>query len=1070
MRKTIITTLMSLPLCLMAQTMTEWKDMEVNEINRLPLHTTAFPFENDEEARHDMTASKRFLSIDGTWRFFWTANADDPIPEGFFAPDFDDSKWGTMPVPGIWELQRNSKGQSMTERKQQDEYGVPVYVNTGFAWRGLSKTTPPEPPTERNHVGIYRRNILIPQEWTVAQKVYVKGNGKKREYINMPDNQVILHLGSVTSCVYAWVNGEFAGYAENSKMAAEFDITPYVKAGKNNITLKVYRWSDGTFCEDQDMWRLTGIARQSYIYIRNSSTHIDNLQLHADATGQLEIKADVTGRAEILYTLYDDKGKEVAQAKTETAGGKVTTTMTVGNVRLWSAEDPYLYRLTAKVMKSVKNGKIATCNIPAPTEVLTQNVGFRTAEIRNGQLLVNGRPIYIKGVNRHEIDPDGGYIVSEERMVADIQRLKEFNFNAVRTCHYPSDPRFYDLCDKYGIYVCAEANVEGHAFGFNPPKEGKVNPAYTPLFANQILQRNQHNVMTQYNHPSIITWSMGNETVDGPNFTAAFKWIKSVDTSRPIQWHPTREGENTEIFCPMYMSQKLSEAYSADNSKTKPLIQCEYNHTMGNSGGGFKEYWDLIRKYPRYQGGYIWDFADQALRVKPQTFYYGGDFDPTDPSDNNFNCNGVFTTERKPQPHAYEAKYQMQNIWTKAVDLTKGKVSVYNENFFRKLDNIEMRWQLAHGGVIAQEGSIDLTPLDIEPQKEAEVTIPYTLYDLDGEVTLTVAYCLKSDEPLLNAGHTVAYQQFRLSEYLFDREVATFVPECDMTKIEAKMAKALEKQRENAPRFMAPEALAVENLRPNFWRAPTDNDLGGGQHKNSGVWKTPKLVLKKAARVKDKARFGDKKGEVTMMRNIFDMPELEATLTMTFTTLPGGIVKLEQTMTPYGTTAQPDLLRFGILADIKQEAQELTYYGRGPVENYSDRCENALLGIYSQTVNEQFFPYVRPQSTGTKTDVRWLKIGGYTVISDKAFSFSALNYTQEELDETSVEAPTGKHKGRDKHQRHPENLKRADHVELSLNLQETGVGGINSWSPEAIALEKYRVKYGEKTLTLYFIP
>lgn len=1037
----------SMPLYGIGQTMTEWKDMEVNEINRLPLHTPIFPFENNEAAHYDMTVSKRFLSIDGLWKFYWTENADDKLPDGFMSTDFDDSRWGMMPVPGMWELQRNTKGQSVIERRQCDEYGVPVYVNFGFAWKDQYKNNPPIPPTEKNHVGIYRRTISVPDGWSKGQ-------------------QVILHLGSVTSCVYVWINGQFVGYAEDAKMAAEFDITDYVKAGNNSIALKVYRWSDGSYCEDQDMWRLTGIARQSYLYMRDGNIHVENMQLTANAEGELNIKASVKGNADITYTLADADGNVVAQtvASTKNGDGRQDVMMKVDSPKLWSAETPYLYRLTATVRKSVRQGKVAMLNVPAPVEVLTQNVGFRTVKMQNGQLTVNGKPILIKGVNRHELDPDGGYVVSLDRMVADIKRMKEFNINAVRTCHYPSDPRFYDLCDKYGLYVCAEANMEAHGYGFEQTINGEVNPAQTPLFARQILERNQHNVMTQYNHPCVITWSMGNETVDGPNFAAARKWIKSVDSTRPVQWHPAFGGDNTDIFCPMYHTHKNSEAYAADESKTKPIIQCEYNHTMGNSGGGLKEYWELVRKYPRYQGGFIWDFADQGLRVKKDTYYYGGDFDATNPSDNNFNCNGVFHPDRTPQPHAYEVKYQYQNIWTKPVDLKKGKVDVYNEHFFCSLDGYEMRWQLLNDGHVVQKGSIDLAQFNVKPQESREVTLPYNLMNYDGELIVKVAYFLKNDEVLLKAGHEVAYQQMTILPYKYDVVVAGNVADIDMTDLYAKLEREL-KGKKSAAQYHCPDGFRVKNIRPNFWRALTDNDLGASLDKESGVWKKPQMTLRESAKVSENKKINGKKVLVSVMRNIFDMPEVEATFIQTFTCMPDGVVKYEQEMKPYGNN-HPDMMRFGILADLAKDTQYMTYYGRGPVENYCDRNENALLGIYQETVDEQFFPYIRPQSTGTKTDARWLEIGGYRIISDAPFTFSALNYTQAELDETEIKEPAVG----GKHQRHPSDLHLADHVELSLNLAEAGVGGVESWSKEAKALPQYCVSYGDKKMTLYFIP
>ena len=1092
MKRFFLSAALTLPLALSAaaQTMTEWKDMSVNDVNRLPLHTTAFPFENLDAASASRIESSRYLSINGEWRFFWTEHATDSIPAGFSDPQFDDKEWGWMTVPGMWELQKGPDGKQPAERRQKDAYGVPVYVNMGFAWHRQYKNNPPEPPVEKNHIGIYRRNIIVPQAWCASAKTKARGKGDAKKTAATAGNdagqQIILHLGGVSSCVYVWMNGEFVGYAEDSKTAAEFDVTPYARAGVNQLTMKVYRWCDGSYCEDQDAWRLTGISRNAYLYARDAATHIDNLQLTANADGLLHIAAQVTGKASITYKLWDKAGNIVAEKEAMASGNGATvvTDIKIEQPKLWSAETPYLYRLTAEVKRAKKTtakkaAKTAEAAESVETvEVMTQNVGFRTVEMKDGQMLVNGKPIYIKGVDRHEIDPDGGYVMTEERMIGDIQRLKEFNFNAVRTSHYPNDPLWYDLCDEYGIYVCAEANQESHAFGFNKPKAGKTNPAATPLFAKQIMERNQHNVLAHFNHPSIITWSMGNETVDSENFTAVYKWIKETDTSRPIQWHPTREGDNTDIFCPMYLSQKGAKDYAADPAKRKPLIQCEYSHAMGNSSGGFKEYWDLVRQYPRYQGGYIWDFADQALRVAPNKYRYGGDYDPTDPSDNNFNCNGVFMPDRTPSPQAYEVKHQQQNIWSRAIDLKAGRISVFNENFFRPLDNIGLHWQLMHDGTVAQEGDIDIDAMNIQPQTEATVDIPYQLYDLDGEVILNLSYRLLNDEPMLKAGHEVAYQQLALSDFAYGMYIATDVPEGDLTKIQDKLEKKLQKQAAQMAKGKTvkmheavPAALAMENIRPNFWRAVTDNDMGAGLHNSRDVWKNPTVKLTQSAIADGKALFFDKKEKVSIMKNIYDMPEVNATLTMTYTTYPGGIVELLMHFAPKSADADmPNMMRFGVRGDLSFTAQQLAFYGRGPQENYSDRNSGARLGVYRQTVDEQFFPYMRPQATGTKTDVRWIEIGNYRIMSDRPLSFSALNYTREELDETCVAEPTGQDKGKDKHQRHPYDLKKADHVELSIDLAEAGVGGINSWSKDAECLPQYRIPYGEKTLRLFFIP
>jgi beta-galactosidase len=627
-------------------TFTEWNDQLVNEVNRFKLHTHFFAYENvDKALKGDMTLSSNFLSLHGDWKFKWVENADQR-PTDFFKTTFDDSSWKSFPVPGIWEL---------------NGYGDPEYVNIGFAWRGNHEINPAKVPVKDNHVGSYRRIIDIPADW----------NGK----------QVIAHFGSVTSNIYLWINGQYVGYTEDSKIGAEFDITPYLKPGKNLIAFQTFRWCDGSYDEDQDFWRLSGVARESYLFARDKNIHIENIKVTPDLKnnyqdGEALINVDVKGNPIIDFELLNANGVSILKSesnfKKRTNG---TVRFVLRNVKKWTAETPYLYTLVAIVKDSKGNIK----------DVVTQKVGFRKIEIKNSQLLVNGQPVLIKGADRHELDPDGGYIVSVDRMIQDIKIMKRLNINAVRTCHYPDDPRWYDLCDKYGIYLCAEANQESHGFGYDLNSEARKEN-----FLAQIMERNQHNVETNYNHPSVIYWSMGNETVDGPNFTKAYQWIKNFDQSRPIHWERAGIGDNTDIFCPMYMYPRDCKNYceSTKPQDQKPLIQCEYNHTMGNSSGGFAEYWQLIRKYPKYQGGFIWDFADQALHANidhkqkslaelerkaaslmPGTgnieeYRYGGDYNNYDPSDNNFNCNGILGPDRQFNPHAYEIAYQHQNIWT----------------------------------------------------------------------------------------------------------------------------------------------------------------------------------------------------------------------------------------------------------------------------------------------------------------------------------------------------------------------------------------------------------------------
>ncbi|MDO4931767.1 MAG: glycoside hydrolase family 2 TIM barrel-domain containing protein [Prevotellaceae bacterium] len=956
-----------------AQTFTEWHDLEVNEVNRYQAHTDV------------MSATSKQLSLEGQWKFKWVANADER-PTDFFSMKYDDSKWGTMPVPGMWEL---------------NGYGEPVYVNTGFVWRGHFKNNPPEVPVKDNHVGSYRRTINIPVDW--------KGQ------------QVIAHFGSVTSNMYLWVNGKFVGYSEDSKLAAEFDITKYVKPGENLIAFQCFRWCDGSYDEDQDFWRLSGVARSCYLYTKNMKTQITDIRITPDLVnnytdGTLAVNATVKGNAKLLYTLKDAEGNVVFE---QTAGPKAT--FDVKAPKKWTAETPYLYTLTVKQ--------------PGGDEI-PMKVGFRKVEIKNTQVLVNGQPVLIKGANRHELDPDKGYVVSRERMIEDIRLMKELNVNAVRTCHYPDDPMWYDLCDEYGIYVCAEANQESHGFGYGD--EGK---RVAPLFHTQIMQRNQRHVASKFNHPSIIFWSLGNETCMSQNFLDAYKWIKSQDLSRPVQYEQARTGEGTDIFCPMYYSQWHCEEYAKKESSTKPLIQCEYAHAMGNSGGGFKEYWDLVRKYPKYQGGFIWDFVDQGLRDKkdPTKFLYGGDYNDYDASDNNFNCNGFITADRKYTPQAYEYAYYYQNVWTEAVDLNKGLIRVKNENFFRPLDYVRLHWTLLANGVKAQEGYID--NLNIAPQKTADVKIPYTVNDKNAELLLNVSYELKKNEPLLKAGHSIAHQQFSVTDYPYEHFIAVNTETKAAEPVKpSKKGKAVEKPT------IAPMPLPY-TMRPSFWRAVTDNDMGAGLQNKHRAWNNPEIIC--TAR----------KVEGSVVTENYRINATKANLTLAYETINDKVIKVTESL-KFDADAKdvPRMPRFGVVMLLPYDMDKSEFYGRGPVENYADRKMSQNIGIYSLTADEQFFPYVRPQETGSKCDIRWWRQGDIEIISDTCFSAAALHYEVRDLDE-------GQHKA----QRHPQDVKRSAYTCLYIDQQMAGVGGVDSWSGNAEALSPYRVNAVDRTFTFYII-
>ena len=1035
-------------------TFTEWHDLQVNEINRLPLHTLHFAYDPNDfpgtGAEYlDKKQSMNYMSLDGTWKFNWVANADQR-PTDFYKTDLDDSKWKNIQMPGNWEMLG---------------YGQPEYVNVGFAWRGHFNQQPPAVPTKDNHVGSYRREINIPANW----------DGKR----------VIAHFGSVTSNIYLYVNGQFAGYAEDSKVAAEFDITPFLKKGKNLIAFQSFRWCDGSWCEDQDFWRLSGPARENYLYARSKDHRLLDVRVETELKnnykdGALNITAKLQGNTLAYFGLYDPDGKEVIVTGTDNVrNGVAKYQLRVKNVRKWSAETPNLYTL---VVSPIQNG-----GMYSPYEIIQVKVGFRKVEIKNKQLLVNGQPVLLKGANRHEMDPDEGYNVSEKRMIQDIMMMKRLNINAVRTCHYPDDPRWYDLCDKYGLYVVAEANQESHGFQY-----GDDAAAKKPEFAKQIMERNQHNVSMFYNHPSIITWSLGNETVMGDNFIQAYKWIKSQDKTRPVQYEQARRGEGTDIFCPMYYPVAASEKYAKDPNSPMPLIQCEYNHTMGNSGGNLSDYWNLIRKYPILQGGFDWDFVDQALHrkiVKPMSilpykmnneelrkieYCYGGDYNKYDPSDNNFNCNGIIGPDRQLNPHAYEVAYQYQNIWAKMVSAEAGQVSVYNENFFRDLSNYALAWSLEEDGVETQNGTI--ADLDVPAQQTRTFTIPYDRSKITGkEVFLNIDFRLKNAEPLLTAGQVVAYAQLPV--------VTKQACEGDCSKLLAeghgKKKMKLAAKKDNVIAVTTPNltfkldrttGLISEyayngksmlgeggTLKPNFWRAPTDNDMGANLQKKFKVWKNPQMNLKNIDVKKDK-----KANTVTIVTS-FDMPEVQGQMDITYLVFANtGAVKVTEDFKATEGAKVSDMFRFGMLLQMPYSMEKSTYYGRGPIENYSDRKDCMRLAIYNDDADNQYFPYIRPQESGTKSDIRWWKQTdatglGLQVKSCAPFYASALHFDTEELDD-----------GDEKEQRHSFDLKKSKFTNLFLDAAHMGVGGENSWG--AWPLEKYRVHYGNKTFNFVLIP
>ena len=1006
-----------------SQTMKEWIDPEVNEVNRLPMHTWYFPYESvDKALLGDKTSSQNFLSLNGNWKFSM-ANSPAERSLNFYKKDFDDNSWATMKVPGVWEL---------------NGYGDPLYVNSGYAWKNQYENNPPYVPEENNYVGSYRRWIKIPASWK--------------------NKDIIAHFGSVTSNMYLWVNGKFVGYGEDSKLEQEYDLTSYLEPGKENlIAFQVFRWCDGTYLEDQDFFRYSGVGRDCYLTSREKK-RVEDIRVIPDLTddygkGTLDISLKGKGQIAVTLILLAPDGSTIT---TYPASSTSKVRIEIDDPILWSAESPVLYKL----LVSAENGE----------EVIPVNVGFRKVELTGkGQVLVNGKPVLFKGVNRHELDPKGGYVVSPERMEEDIRLMKEFNINAVRTCHYPDDNYFYDLCDKYGIYMIAEANVESHGMGY---KEKTL--AKSPSYKKAHIERNQRNVQRNFNHPSVIFWSLGNEAGDGQNFEAAYEWIKKEDTGRPVQYERAGLSNHTDIHCPMYAGYDHMEKFGRDGSDARPLIQCEYAHAMGNSMGGLKEYWDIIRKYPNLQGGFIWDFVDQSPRIRNsdgfELYVYGGDSNPYDASDNNFCDNGLVSPDRIPNPHMYEVGRIYQNIHTLPGE-NDGEIKIFNENFFRDLSAYDIAWQLSKNGIPVKQGYSEVPT--IGPGEIGVVKIPYGNIDDEGEWTLGISYVLKEKEGLLNAGHPVARDQLIIRPYeshipsISNVKYANTSPD-DVKIIDNDQNYLIVQGEDFRIDFSRKDGLMTRydtgnlsfiekghRLSPNFWRAPTDNDMGASLQKRYAVWKNPEMKLESL----NAEYSADGLANVTA---IYNLPAVEGKLLMKYEINNIGAMRITERLEASKDKKVSDMFRFGLRLPMPSEFEEIEYYGRGPIENYADRKAAADLGLYRQSVSEQFYPYIRPQETGTKSDVRfWQQLNrdgkGLEIVASAPFSASALNYTIESLDD-----------GLEKGQSHSELVKPSDFTTLLIDKTQMGLGCVNSWGAQP--RQEYKVPYQDYEFILSLTP
>lgn len=1020
MKRIALAAALLLSLSLQARKLEPWQDPAVFEENRLPMRAS-FAADQDQS-----------LSLNGIWRFHFSQSVASRL-KGFEAPSYNDASWAEMPVPGLWEL---------------NGYGVPVYVNIGYAWKGLYENNPPFVPEDGNYVGQYRKVVEVPGGWS----------GK----------QVILVIGSATSNVRVWVNGKHVGYSQDSKLEARFDISKQIHPGSNVIALEIFRWCDGTYLEDQDFWRLSGLGRDVYLLAREKE-RLEDINVVADMHGNLSVRADVTsGISHVKFTL-EDNGKALGSFEAKPRKGRAEASAGFPGIRLWSAEQPNLYTLR---VEAFSRGKVASST--------SLKVGFRTVETDGNQLKVNGKAILIKGVNRHELSPSRGYVVSEADMIMDIKVMKSLNINAVRTCHYPDDPLWLSLCDKYGLYVVGEGNIESHGMGFYDKTLAKDR-----RFAAAHLARDQRMVHRDRNHPSIIIWSLGNEAGSGENFVDCYNWIKTEDPTRPVQYENPFHNKAfssyqriTDITCPMYWSPDACVRY-LENDGTKPLIQCEYAHAMGNSGGNFKDYWDLVRKYPGYQGGFIWDFQDQAL-WNGKYWAFGGDYNPGGPSDGSFNCNGVVAADRSYHPHAYEVRYQYQDIWTSG---TPSALKVFNESFFRDMSDVMMLWDVEKDGEKILSGVVPA--LEVDPQGTATVDLGLPDLPNEGTLTLNIKYVLKKSRPLMEAGSQVAYAQFILADRrpvmvenaaghigLFQTArtaifSGTLPGEGTASDRETVWTVSLDKTSGALSSYtVGRKEMLSQPLVPCFNRAPVENDLGAALPNRWALWRNPSLEV---------ASFGITPVEGRYLVNVEYKPVGGIVpLSVFYEVRADGSVSVVEHMG--AAPNAPDLFRFGMAFAMPGTYEVVDFFGLGPWENYIDRCSSAVLGRYRQAVSDQYhMGYVRTQESGTHTGLRFFRVldgagNGLEVASVVDFSASALPYSISDLD---VSAPEGDIAGTNANgqrgiPKHSLELVPSGLTYVHVDAVQMGVGSVNSWGAEP--LDKYHVHPVEREFRFVLSP
>lgn len=1021
---------------------------ETVALNRMPMRANAFAYENEEKANAgDQQKSARFLSLNGTWKFHWVQNPHSR-PLDFFTTDFDDSKWDDFKVPANWET---------------NGYGLPIYVNHPFEFTGRSKMgekldPPYDIPADNNPVGTYRKVFTLPEDW----------NGK----------EVFIHLGAVKSAFYIWVNGKKVGYSTDSKLAAEFDITKYVKPGNNVVALQVYRWSAGSYLECQDMWRISGIERDVYLYatpkldVRDFKVQAGLADNYTNGTLKLDAliqsyKIDtntLTSRPDtfsVAIKLVDARGEVVYTAETKEPQSvlgrykkEISFETKISAVQQWSAEKPYLYTLYIEL----KDKQATTL------EVVPVKIGFRSIELKGADVLVNGKRVFFKGVNRHEHNAHTGHTLTQEDMRKDMEMMKKLNVNAVRHSHYPPDPYWMALCDEYGLYVIDEANIESHGRYYDLEYTFANDPAWRETHLSRIYRMYERDK----NHPAIIAWSLGNEAGNGINMYEAYDWLKKQD-NRPVQYERAGGEYNTDMLVPQYPGPDYLKYFSS-KPQERSMIMSEYAHIMGNSLGNFKDYWDVIEHNPSLQGGYVWEWIDQALdTVKngKRIMAYGGDFPLAGPvdqniTDNNFCVKGVVTAYRDLTPMAVELKKVHQYIKTRYEG--DYAISVKNTYFFRDLANFQLNWELLEDGQPVQKGKED--DLKINPGDSTVVQLPVKrqLVKEGKEYFLNVRYTLKKAEPFLEQGYEQAYEQFALGKPITPEIRSTTKGKLtlidqgnELSIVGNGFTISFDKEQGLLHTYTLGKGNYIsKGPTPAFWRAPTDNDIGAGFNRKLRDWRNAYEEGKIVA-TDTKAVGNDY--QLTFTKELLNG---DAQVTQQYTVAPNGTIVVNTRFKALKGEHKL-LMRAGNDIEVNQQLRNISFYGRGPWENYWDRKSASLVGIYKQTIDEQYFPYARPQESGNKADVRWVSLtddkgkGLKFEFVDSLLNFSALPYSLDDLDPET-----------EKKQYHSGELEKKDKIYMHVDLQQLGLQGIDSWGAQP--LKQYRVPFADFNYSYRIVP